>query len=70
MTVNLCECPICHKVAMAEFPPSTGDSFVVTEVNTKTKEFLATSGLPVKLMACSNCKTILLKNDSLELRHE
>lgn len=40
MQVQFCECPICHKMAMAELRPSTGDSYIITEVNTQTKEFL------------------------------
>lgn len=70
MKINFCECPICHKVTMTEFPPSTGDSFVITEVNTKTKEFMPATGLPVKLMACTSCKTILMKNDTIEFKPE
>lgn len=70
MQVQFCECPICHKMAMAELKPSTGDSYVITEVNTQTKEFLAATGLPVKLMVCTSCKTILMKNESITFQPE
>ena len=59
------ECPFCHKMSFGEITPSTGDSFVLTEINCAKKEFIPTSGLPVKVMGCSNCKNILLKHDAL-----
>lgn len=63
--MTLYECPICHQPKMTEFPPGTGDTFILTEADTKTNTFYPNAGLPVKLMACANCKTILLKNENL-----
>lgn len=65
MSIQVFKCPICNNMSMAEIPTNQGNSYVITEVNTVTKNFLATTGLPVKLMGCTSCKTILLRNDSL-----
>ncbi len=39
------ECPICHNKTLTEVAPQSGNSFIITEVNTDTKEFMSTSGL-------------------------
>lgn len=70
MSIRVFECPICHSQSMAEFPPGSGDSFVLTEVDTKAQNFIPTSGLPVKIMACTNCHYLLLKNDSIKFTNE
>lgn len=62
---NLKECPLCHRMLMGEITPATGDSYIITEVNSVTKQFIPTSGMPVKLMGCANCKNILLYSDSV-----
>lgn len=68
MQIVVYECPICHNHTLTEIPPQAGDSHVITEVKKDTKEFFATTGLPVKLMGCTSCKTILMRNDQLEIQ--
>lgn len=68
MQILAYECPICRSKTLIEVPPQVGDSYVITEVKKDTKEFLATTGLPVKLMGCTTCKTILMKNESLSVQ--
>lgn len=64
MSTKLYECPLCHNITLGELPPRTGDSFMLTTVDTKSKTFYP-SGIPVKVMACTNCKYLLLQNESI-----
>lgn len=62
------ECPFCHNKTLTEIPPQSGNSYIITEVNTDTKEFISTCGFPVKLMGCTSCKTVLMKNESMKIQ--
>lgn len=63
------KCPYCGQISMGELTPGTGNSFVITEVDTsKTPaNFIPTSGMPVKFYGCGNCKGVLLKAPSLKI---
>ena len=63
------ECPICHNKTLTEVAPQSGNSFIITEVNTDTKEFMSTSGFPVRLMGCASCNTVLMRNDTMEIQY-
>lgn len=52
-------CPICGASDMQELNPSAGDSFIITEVKSKTKEFIPTSGVAIKLNSCMHCGCII-----------
>lgn len=67
--MSLTTCPFCGQPTYGEIKPGVGTSYVITEVNETTKEFHATSGLPVQLFGCSSCKNIQLKCNSLRQEH-
>lgn len=66
---KLSKCPLCGQIAMGELSPSTGSSYIITEADETTNQVLIGKGFLVKLMACANCKMILLKNDTISVTH-
>lgn len=63
------KCPICGaENSVGNIQPSQGTSFVITEVDTTSEvpSFIPTSGMPVELKGCTNCKMIFLMSDSLK----
>nr|DAJ85843.1 MAG TPA: nucleic-acid-binding protein [Caudoviricetes sp.] len=54
------KCPFCGNNTADEIKPSTGTSYVLTEVNAnKTPaEFIPTSGLPIQVVGCLTCKRV------------
>lgn len=69
MKISFCECPICHKPTMTEVPTTTGTAYTFTEVDTSKEpaQFIPTCGIPVKLMCCTSCKTVLPRFESFDV---
>jgi len=59
------KCPICGSEHYGKINPPTGDSFVITTVDSATKTFNATSGTLVDLYGCADCKNITLRAEYL-----
>ncbi|OZV10800.1 hypothetical protein CIW83_18455 [Tissierella sp. P1] len=62
------KCNFCGNNTVGKVHTTNGaTSYVLTQVDTsKTPaEFLATSGLPVDVYGCTNCKAVFLRCDSL-----
>lgn len=70
MKIDFCECPICHQMTMTTVPPSTGNSYMISEVDTSVNppKIIPTSGVPVKLMCCTSCKTVLPRFESFDVK--
>ncbi len=62
------KCPICGtENSVGNITPSQGTSFVITEVDTTSEvpNFIPTSGVPVNVKGCTNCKVVFLTSDFL-----
>lgn len=61
------QCPTCNSQHMELVPPAAGTTYVLTCANTTVNppDFLATTGLPLELYGCVECKTVIFKCESL-----
>lgn len=63
------KCPNCGQNALKIIPPPKGStSFclgAIDESNPENPQFILGAGLPVSLMGCTSCGTIILGNEKL-----
>lgn len=62
------KCLNCGHLTVGNITPSKGTSYVLTEVDTSKEvpNFLATTGLPVNVSACFDCKMVFLTCPSVQ----
>lgn len=62
------KCPYCGSGNIHPVKPEKGNGYVIIEADTKTHQIYHDYALPVQLYGCLDCKSVLMKCESLEKR--